>query len=72
MLIANEMTIGHAGKSNIKWDKKPIPPKNIIQTRMETARLLKRYLDLYCELKGIVRDDITTMNPVPKKISKKL
>ncbi len=44
-----------ADKLNTKCDRKPIPPKNIIQAHNDKVKLLKRYLALYFELKGIVR-----------------
>ena len=63
------MMIVPADRLNIKCDKKPIPPKNITQTNMETIKLLKRYLSLYLGLKGIAAEETATRNTVPKTTS---
>jgi hypothetical protein len=68
--MMDEIMIVLAGRLNIIWDKKPIPPKNIIHANIEIIRLLKRYFPLYFELKGIVKDVTITMKTVPRIISK--
>ena len=68
--MMDEMTIVFADKLNMKCDRKPIPPKNIIQAHNDKAKLLKRYLALYFELNGIVTDVTATINTVPRMISK--